>query len=680
MRQVLIIILVNMIFILFCFAQHFLEAPEYVKSHWKYGLENKNQNYRYISHYNKIPKIRNKSDNLIPLTVHSNSIMAFIHIFSEAGIDTVVTKDSFIYTFYFPEGTYFLFTGNNITKNTTWEIYKDSILLNYPDSIYIDKNEAIHKNIYQFLREDFSPLHINSIYFNYTSLIAGVSSGTIFNGQIDSISFIQYYNKMQPQFRKTWLVKGKQNANKGNIYLLNGITPSESKDSTLINNPNQYAVAYFNYCFPDSVNKLNTGMQIGIQAPIGHWYIDDPEYQFPTMLTVFQDTSASFSLPESKFSQEVNLIKIYRDDMQSAEMRIGDNQVLGYSSPENYSSPFIVSESDQVYLGRTPTFWFGKFYNTKDTIKIIGEYGYLKHNQLFLSQTNDVLKHEPYPIEVLLNDNVIYKRNLISILAENGSPLSTGFDTDSLKFAVSSDSYKVKIKDIHSEVAGKNAITKITATFDLQKEDRNPPYLDYFQILSGKEITNILKPNNDNIIRFKAKDNTGISSARLIISSMDSNFTKELALKKNNNIYSTKFSLFNNGYYSIRLILLDEFSNSLEMVLTPAFRVGELMSIDNKIFVPNKIELLSCYPNPFNSSIQLKYSISSLAKKIVKFTIYDINGREIKTLKSSASEEGIYTQIWNGKNNLGEKVASGIYFVVMKGGDSFISSKIVLIR
>jgi hypothetical protein len=87
------------------------------------------------------------------------------------------------------------------------------------------------------------------------------------------------------------------------------------------------------------------------------------------------------------------------------------------------------------------------------------------------------------------------------------------------------------------------------------------------------------------------------------------------------------------------------------------------------------------YPNPFNPSTVIVCIIpKDLAFSNVRLTIYDIQGREIKTLLNEALPSGKYMTRWDGKNNFGQQVASGIYLYSLRAGDRQFSGKMNLIK
>jgi len=91
---------------------------------------------------------------------------------------------------------------------------------------------------------------------------------------------------------------------------------------------------------------------------------------------------------------------------------------------------------------------------------------------------------------------------------------------------------------------------------------------------------------------------------------------------------------------------------------------------------------LSNYPNPFNPSTIVRYSLP--AKAFVTVTLYDILGREVKQLVNSLQEAGLYDIEWDGTNREGHPAASGLYFCRMTAltstGQFSQTRKMLLVR
>ncbi|MBN2412799.1 PKD domain-containing protein [candidate division KSB1 bacterium] len=80
--------------------------------------------------------------------------------------------------------------------------------------------------------------------------------------------------------------------------------------------------------------------------------------------------------------------------------------------------------------------------------------------------------------------------------------------------------------------------------------------------------------------------------------------------------------------------------------------------------LPKTYALSRNFPNPFNHSTQLEYSLPKTS--FVTIEIFNILGQPVRTLVDSKMDPGTYRIIWDGKNNSGLEVVSGIYFVRMK--------------
>ena len=89
-------------------------------------------------------------------------------------------------------------------------------------------------------------------------------------------------------------------------------------------------------------------------------------------------------------------------------------------------------------------------------------------------------------------------------------------------------------------------------------------------------------------------------------------------------------------------------------------------------------ELFQNYPNPFNPVTTIEFTIKKTG--MVELRIYNVLGQRIKTLVKEKKLPGKYKIVWDGKNDRGGKVASGMYFYQFKI-DSYVSSKkMVLLR
>ena len=98
--------------------------------------------------------------------------------------------------------------------------------------------------------------------------------------------------------------------------------------------------------------------------------------------------------------------------------------------------------------------------------------------------------------------------------------------------------------------------------------------------------------------------------------------------------------------------------------------------------VPKETSLLPNYPNPFNPETWIPYQLAEPAD--VKIAIYAVDGKLVRTLALGHQAVGLYESrsraaYWDGRNTLGERIASGVYFYTLTAGD-FTATRKMLIR
>jgi len=111
----------------------------------------------------------------------------------------------------------------------------------------------------------------------------------------------------------------------------------------------------------------------------------------------------------------------------------------------------------------------------------------------------------------------------------------------------------------------------------------------------------------------------------------------------------------------------------------PPFTSVEDASEEQREF---SFELLQNHPNPFNSVTTIQYTVSSRQNRPVRTTlkVYNILGKEVRELVNTNQSTGSYSISWDGKNNVGKEVASGMYFYQLLAGDSKQTKKLVLVK
>tara|TARA_Y100001968_G_C19315340_1_gene696372 strand:- start:413 stop:1180 length:768 start_codon:yes stop_codon:yes gene_type:complete len=95
--------------------------------------------------------------------------------------------------------------------------------------------------------------------------------------------------------------------------------------------------------------------------------------------------------------------------------------------------------------------------------------------------------------------------------------------------------------------------------------------------------------------------------------------------------------------------------------------------------VPEDIDLVGNYPNPFNPSTRVYYIVDK-SNLFVEISILDLLGREVRNLYEGVSDIGYYELIWDGTNDNGYQLGSGIYFINAKIGSEQMYKKIMKLK
>lgn len=121
----------------------------------------------------------------------------------------------------------------------------------------------------------------------------------------------------------------------------------------------------------------------------------------------------------------------------------------------------------------------------------------------------------------------------------------------------------------------------------------------------------------------------------------------------------------------------DVIENNIESITATEWPVTTT-SDNGKEVIPEDYILEQNFPNPFNPETNIKFSLKNPSK--VKLKIFNLKGQLVKTLISEFYPAGNHHVKWDGKNQLGKKVSSGVYIYRIKVGSFIETKKMVLIR
>lgn len=127
----------------------------------------------------------------------------------------------------------------------------------------------------------------------------------------------------------------------------------------------------------------------------------------------------------------------------------------------------------------------------------------------------------------------------------------------------------------------------------------------------------------------------------------------------------------------------ENFKISPHVDYDPWLIVDPLPGIFPKPFIgeellPKTLAITSAYPNPFNANVIFEFSMPNAGE--ARGAIYDLLGRKVKTIADRQFTAGTHTVVWDGKNESGRVVGSGIYFFRLESGDKLAVEKVTLLK
>lgn len=129
-------------------------------------------------------------------------------------------------------------------------------------------------------------------------------------------------------------------------------------------------------------------------------------------------------------------------------------------------------------------------------------------------------------------------------------------------------------------------------------------------------------------------------------------------------------------------VLLSQFQDPPQpnyiRMFTDIYRPDSTTSVNSDLILPVETNLYQNYPSPFNPSTNIKFRISETGNVSIK--IYNVLGKEINLLVQENLPSGEHNIRWDGKDNLGSPLPSGVYFIQMIAGSYQKTIKTILLK
>jgi len=238
-------------------------------------------------------------------------------------------------------------------------------------------------------------------------------------------------------------------------------------------------------------------------------------------------------------------------------------------------------------------------------------------------------------------------------------------------FEKSGDNWKKRIYQLDS-----TSFKIMTEGFSL-----TPQYIYNFnqnEKLAGMQLYSVGGDLNGNgIIDFYVLAYYGVSPYRQSVKIFDIS-TNQVVLERNDNnfyfSYPTLTDVNNDGLLECIISKFDYpmFNGyNIEIYSTPASGIEELT-------IPNQFQLYQNFPNPFNPSTTIKFSLPSGSP--INLKIFDIKGELIKTITAEVKTTGESEISWDGTNDKGIKQPSGVYVYQLITTSNTEARKMILLR
>ena len=139
-------------------------------------------------------------------------------------------------------------------------------------------------------------------------------------------------------------------------------------------------------------------------------------------------------------------------------------------------------------------------------------------------------------------------------------------------------------------------------------------------------------------------------------------------------IFRLPVQLTNNNVDSIQVIMSEGLDNEVLLVNS--------LQEDIRNSIPRDWMLYQNYPNPFNPTTTIEFDVPEVAGKIPRAAvqIFNLLGQRVRTIERGIHDAGRYSVTWDGMNEHGERVASGVYFYRLLAGEFASTKKMVMLK
>jgi len=363
-----------------------------------------------------------------------------------------------------------------------------------------------------------------------------------------------------------------------------------------------------------------------------------------------------------------------------------DGKILPYNDFKPSADVLLTNPNTPIVFGNSSIYCNGAFWNNfienSNFIPWLTFFG--PNQELFFNMENN---------------------SVLKVFDKNNNLVQSDTNTTREMQMLEKEYYRVEFSTSNYNINGLEGKLSLVSDFDLSVEDCTPPQITSFKILDQTRIfENHFEKEDSILVYFSSADFQHYLfdySYSTIYNSVNSAKTELLAringLEKWKPIESfvisedstigflyhadlSSYANLDSASIDLQLQFVDMIGNKTNWTITPAFTVGKTpIKTDIQDFEDKDIahlfsySLNANYPNPFNPSTILSYSIAKQGN--VELRIFDVLGREVATVVNKNQKAGNYEVVFDASN-----LTSGIYFYRLQSGNFVDSKKMILLK
>ena len=127
------------------------------------------------------------------------------------------------------------------------------------------------------------------------------------------------------------------------------------------------------------------------------------------------------------------------------------------------------------------------------------------------------------------------------------------------------------------------------------------------------------------------------------------------------------------GYLGQFIGIGSQYNDQYQLLVGYQTDITTVVAVDGEIVIADRFNLISAYPNPFNPSTKLAFSIDTPSE--IRLEIYDVSGKLVDNVTNGFYQSGLHVIEWNASEH-----SSGMYFVNLVKGSEMRTQKVMLLK